>query len=94
MQNMALLDAANTKAYGTPEITQVNIGVGKNPGILVTGHDLVDLEDLLKQTKNQGVDVYTHSEMLPAHYYPKLKQYSHLFGNYGNGQNLCPPPGT
>ncbi len=84
VKTMALLDAANTKAYGTPEITQVNIGVGKNPGILVTGHDLVDLEDLLKQTKDQGVDVYTHSEMLPAHYYPKLKQYSHLVGNYGN----------
>jgi hydroxylamine reductase len=83
VKTMALLDAANTQGYGTPEITQVNIGVGKNPGILVTGHDLVDLEDLLKQTKDTGVDVYTHSEMLPAHYYPALKQYPHLFGNYG-----------
>ncbi len=84
VKTMALLDAANTQAYGTPEITKVNIGVGKNPGILVTGHDLVDLEELLEQTKDQGVDVYTHSEMLPAHYYPKLKQYSHLVGNYGS----------
>ena len=84
VKTMALLDAANTLAYGTPEITKVNIGVGKNPGILVTGHDLVDLEDLLKQTQGTGVDVYTHSEMLPAHYYPKLKTYSHLVGNYGN----------
>jgi len=81
---MALLDGANTKAYGTPEITQVDLGVGNNPGILVTGHDLVDLEDLLEQTKDQGVDIYTHSEMLPAHYYPKLKQYTHLVGNYGS----------
>ena len=84
VKTMALLDEANTTAYGTPEITQVNIGVGKNPGILITGHDLVDLEELLEQTKDQGVDVYTHSEMLPAHYYPKLKQHSHLYGNYGN----------
>lgn len=84
VKTMALLDHANTTAYGNPEITKVNIGVGKNPGILVTGHDLVDLEDLLEQTKDQGVDVYTHSEMLPAHYYPKLKQYPHLFGNYGS----------
>lgn len=84
VKTMALLDEANTKAYGTPVITKVNIGVGKNPGILITGHDLVDLEDLLEQTKDQGIDVYTHSEMLPAHYYPKLKQYPHLFGNYGS----------
>lgn len=84
VKTMAFLDEANTTAYGNPEITQVNIGVGKNPGILVTGHDLVDLEDLLEQTKDQGVDVYTHSEMLPAHYYPKLKQYPNLFGNYGS----------
>lgn len=84
VKTMALLDEANTKAYGTPEITNVNIGVGTNPGILITGHDLVDLEDLLEQTKDQGVDVYTHSEMLPAHYYPKLKQHAHLFGNYGS----------
>jgi hydroxylamine reductase len=83
VKTMALLDAANTQGYGVPEITQVNIGVGKNPGILVTGHDLVDLEDLLKQTKDTGIDVYTHSEMLPAHYYPALKQYPQLVGNYG-----------
>lgn len=84
VKTMALLDEANTTAYGTPEITQVNIGVGKNPGILITGHDLVDLEELLEQTTDQGVDVYTHSEMLPANYYPKLKKYPHLHGNYGN----------
>jgi hydroxylamine reductase len=84
VKTMALLDEANTTAYGTPEITQVNLGVGKNPGILITGHDLVDLEELLEQTKGKGVDVYTHSEMLPAHYYPKLKQHTHLFGNYGS----------
>ncbi len=84
VKTMAILDEANTKAYGTPVITKVNIGVGKNPGILITGHDLVDLEELLEQTKDQGIDVYTHSEMLPAHYYPKLKQYPHLFGNYGS----------
>jgi hydroxylamine reductase len=84
VKTMALLDEANTKAYGNPVMTKVNIGAGKNPGILVTGHDLVDLEELLEQTKDQGIDIYTHSEMLPAHYYPKLKQYSHLFGNYGS----------
>ncbi len=84
VKTMALLDEANTKAYGSPVITKVNIGVGKNPGILITGHDLVDLEELLLQTKDQGIDVYTHSEMLPAHYYPKLKQYPNLFGNYGS----------
>ncbi|MBU0969553.1 MAG: hydroxylamine reductase [Proteobacteria bacterium] len=84
VKTMALLDAANTRAYGTPEITHVNIGVGKNPGILITGHDLVDLEELLEQTTGQGIDVYTHSEMLPAHYYPKLKKHTHLFGNYGS----------
>ena len=81
---MALLDAANTGAYGNPEITKVNIGVGKRPGILISGHDLHDLEDLLKQTEGTGVDVYTHGEMLPAHYYPQLKKYKHLVGNYGN----------
>lgn len=84
VKTMALLDEANTKAYGNPVITKVNIGSGKNPGILITGHDLVDLEELLEQTKDQGIDIYTHSEMLPAHYYPKLKQYKHLFGNYGS----------
>lgn len=81
---MALLDEANTSSYGSPEITQVNIGVKQNPGILVSGHDLRDIEDLLKQTEGTGVDVYTHSEMLPAHYYPELKKYAHLVGNYGN----------
>ena len=81
---MALLDSANTGTYGHPEVTKVNIGVRKNPGILVSGHDLKDLELLLKQTKGTGVDVYTHSEMLPAHYYPAFKKYSHFAGNYGN----------
>ena len=84
VDGMALLDTANTTTYGNPEITKVNIGVGKNPGILVSGHDLSDLEQLLIQTEGTGVDVYTHSEMLPAHYYPRLKKYSHLVGNYGN----------
>lgn len=81
---MALLDKANTESYGNPEITKVNIGVRNNPGILVSGHDLRDLEMLLEQTEGTGVDVYTHSEMLPAHYYPKFKKYSHFAGNYGN----------
>ena len=81
---MALLDKANTKAYGNPELTKVNIGVGKNPGILISGHDLKDIEELLIQTDGTGVDVYTHGEMLPAHYYPQLKKYKHLVGNYGN----------
>lgn len=81
---MALLDKANTESYGNPEITEVNIGVGKRPGILVSGHDLNDMEQLLEQSKDAGIDIYTHSEMLPAHYYPKLKKYSHLKGNYGN----------
>ncbi len=81
---MALLDAANTEAYGNPEITKVNLGTGKNPGILISGHDLSDLEQLLQQTEGTGVDVYTHGEMLPAHYYPHLKKYKHLVGNYGN----------
>ena len=84
VDGMALLDTANTTTYGNPEITKVNIGVGKNPGILVSGHDLSDLEQLLIQTEGTGIDVYTHSEMLPAHYYPQLKKYSHLVGNYGN----------
>ncbi|MDY4077513.1 MAG: hydroxylamine reductase [Clostridium sp.] len=84
VDGMALLDKANTESYGNPEITKVNIGVGKRPGILVSGHDLKDLEELLIQTEGMGVDIYTHSEMLPAHYYPKLKKYSHLVGNYGN----------
>jgi len=81
---MALLDKANTSAYGSPVITKVNLGVGRNPGILISGHDLHDLEDLLKQTEGMGIDIYTHGEMLPAHYYPQLKKYAHLVGNYGN----------
>ncbi len=81
---MALLDEANTSSYGHPEITEVSIGVRKNPGILVSGHDLYDLEQLLEQTDGTGIDVYTHSEMLPAHYYQAIKKYSHFVGNYGN----------
>ena len=81
---MALLDEANTSRYGHPEITEVNIGVRKNPAILISGHDLTDLEQLLEQTESTGVDVYTHSEMLPAHYYPAFKKYAHFAGNYGN----------
>ncbi|MFT3739545.1 MAG: hydroxylamine reductase [Breznakibacter sp.] len=81
---MALLDKANTESYGHPEITKVNIGTGNRPGILISGHDLKDMEELLKQTEGTGVDVYTHSEMLPANYYPAFKKYSHFVGNYGN----------
>ena len=84
VDGMALLDNANTSTYGNPEITKVNIGVGNRPGILVSGHDLRDLEMLLKQTQGSGVDVYTHSEMLPAHYYPAFKKYPNFVGNYGN----------
>ncbi|MBQ8585708.1 MAG: hydroxylamine reductase [Butyricicoccus sp.] len=84
VDGMALLDRANTAAYGHPEITRVNIGAGSRPGILISGHDLRDLEMLLRQTKGTGVDVYTHSEMLPAHYYPAFKKYPHFVGNYGN----------
>lgn len=84
VDGMALLDEANTSSYGNPEITSVNIGVGKNPGILISGHDLRDMEMLLEQTKGTGIDVYTHSEMLPAHYYPAFKKYDHFVGNYGN----------
>lgn len=80
---MALLDKANTSTYGNPEISKVNIGVGKNPGILVSGHDLKDLEQLLIQTEGKGIDIYTHSEMLPSHAYPSFKKYKHLVGNYG-----------
>ncbi|MFA7166770.1 MAG: hydroxylamine reductase [Desulfoplanes sp.] len=83
VNTMALLDQANTTAYGNPEITEVNIGVGKNPGILITGHDLKDMEELLKQTDGTGIDVYTHGEMLPANYYPAFKKYDHFVGNYG-----------
>lgn len=81
---MALLDKANTSTYGSPEVTKVNIGVRNNQGILISGHDLKDLEELLKQTEGTGVDVYTHGEMLPAHYYPAFKKYPHFVGNYGN----------
>ncbi|MDY6295797.1 MAG: hydroxylamine reductase [Schwartzia succinivorans] len=84
VDGMALLDAANTGAYGNPEITKVDLGVRKNPGILVSGHDLRDLEMLLEQTEGTGIDVYTHGEMLPAHYYPAFKKYKHFAGNYGN----------
>ena len=84
VSGMALLDKANTTAYGNPEITKVKLGVGHNPGILVSGHDLRDLEMLLEQTQGTGVDVYTHSEMLPAHYYPAFKKYPNFVGNYGN----------
>jgi len=84
VKTMALLDKANTETYGNPELTKVNIGVRGNPGILISGHDLKDMEELLKQTEGTGVDVYTHSEMLPANYYPAFKKYSHFAGNYGN----------
>ena len=81
---MTLLDTANTESYGHPEVTEVNIGVGSRPGILISGHDLKDIEELLRQSEGSGVDIYTHSEMLPAHYYPAFKKYTHFVGNYGN----------
>ena len=84
VNTMALLDKANTGTYGDPEITKVNLGVRSNPGILISGHDLKDMEELLKQTEGTGVDVYTHGEMLPANYYPAFKKYKHFVGNYGN----------
>jgi hydroxylamine reductase len=84
VETMALLDKANTSTYGNPEITKVNLGVRNNPGILISGHDLKDMEELLEQTKGTGVDVYTHSEMLPANYYPAFKKYGHFVGNYGS----------
>ena len=84
VDTMALLDKANTTTYGNPEITKVNIGVRNNPGILISGHDLKDMDELLKQTEGTGVDVYTHGEMLPANYYPAFKKYKHFVGNYGN----------
>lgn len=84
VNGMAILDKANTETYGNPEISEVNIGVGQNPGILISGHDLKDMEELLKQTEGTGIDVYTHAEMLPANYYPAFKKYDHFFGNYGN----------
>lgn len=83
VEAMSVLDSANTTAYGNPEISTVSIGVGKNPGILISGHDLHDIKELLEQSKDSGVDIYTHSEMLPAHYYPELKKYTNLVGNYG-----------
>lgn len=88
VDTMALLDKANTEKYGHPEITEVNIGVGDKPGILISGHDLKDLEQLLEQTKGTGIDVYTHSEMLPAHYYPAFKKYDNFIGNYGGSWHL------
>ena len=81
---MALLDEANTSRFGHPEITKVDIGVRENPAILISGHDLTDLEQLLEQTQGAGVDIYTHGEMLPAHYYPAFRKYEHFAGNYGN----------
>jgi len=84
VEAMALLDKANTETYGNPEITKVNIGVRNNPGILISGHDLKDMEELLEQSEGTGVDIYTHGEMLPAHYYPAFKKYEHFVGNYGN----------
>ena len=84
VEEMALLDKANAESYGNPEITKVDTGVRKNPGILISGHDLKDLEELLEQTQGTGVDVYTHGEMLPAHYYPEFKKYPNFAGNYGN----------
>ena len=84
VEGMALLDKANTESFGHPEVTRVKIGVGNRPGILISGHDLKDLQMLLEQSEGQGIDIYTHSEMLPAHYYPEFKKYSHFAGNYGN----------
>lgn len=84
VDSMVLLDSANTESYGHPEVTEVNIGAGSRPGILISGHDLKDIEELLKQSEGKGVDIYTHSEMLPAHYYPAFKKYDHFYGNYGN----------
>src|SRR5699024_2517783 len=83
VKTMALLDESNTSAYGNPEISKVFLGTSNNPGILISGHDLKDMEELLKQTEGTGVDVYTHGEMLPANYYPELKKYEHFVGNYG-----------
>ena len=88
VKTMALLDRANTEMFGNPEMTIVKTGVGKRPGILVSGHDLLDLKELLEQSVNAGIDIYTHGEMLPAHYYPELKKFPHLYGNYGNSWHL------
>ena len=84
VKTMALLDQANTETFGNPQISTVKTGVGTRPGILISGHDLLDIKELLEQSKDAGIDIYTHSEMLPAHYYPELKKYPHLYGNYGN----------
>ena len=88
VKTMALLDSANTETFGNPQVTTVKTGVGNRPGILISGHDLLDLKELLEQSKDAGIDIYTHSEMLPAHYYPELKKYPHLYGNYGNAWHL------
>ncbi|MBR2357065.1 MAG: hydroxylamine reductase [Lentisphaeria bacterium] len=88
VKTMALLDSANTEKFGEPEISEVKTGVGDRPGILVSGHDLLDLKELLEQSKDSRIDIYTHGEMLPAHYYPELKKYPHLYGNYGNAWHL------
>ena len=88
VKTMALLDQANTEAFGNPQVTAVKTGVGKRPGILISGHDLLDLKELLEQSKDAGIDIYTHCEMLPAHYYPGLKKFPHLYGNYGNAWYL------
>ena len=88
VKTMALLDQANTEAFGNPQVTAVKTGVGNRPGILISGHDLLDLKELLEQSKDAGIDIYTHCEMLPAHYYPELKKYPHLYGNYGNAWHL------
>ncbi len=88
VKTMALLDCANTETFGDPEITTVKTGVGNRPGILISGHDLLDIKELLEQSKDAGIDIYTHCEMLPAHYYPELKKYPHLYGNYGNAWHL------
>ena len=88
VKTMALLDSANTETFGNPQVTTVKTGVGSRPGILISGHDLLDLKELLEQSKDAGIDIYTHCEMLPAHYYPELKKYPHLYGNYGNAWHL------
>ena len=88
VKTMALLDQANTETFGNPQVTAVKTGVGNRPGILISGHDLLDLKELLEQSKDAGIDIYTHCEMLPAHYYPELKKYPHLYGNYGNAWHL------
>ncbi len=88
VKTMALLDSANTENFGNPEITTVKTGAGNRPGILISGHDLLDIKELLEQSKDAGIDIYTHCEMLPAHYYPELKKYPHLYGNYGNAWHL------